>query len=91
MLDKLQSRSSITSSASLDYILRNISSIIHRESYHNQPQAEWSPFELTAWIKSHLGSLYHDGSTVAGKQSGFQAVFQSTFSENVRVYLKLSM
>jgi hypothetical protein len=52
---------------------------------NDQPQADRSP--LTAWVKSHLGSLYHDESTVGGEQSDFQAVFNSTFSENVSIYV----
>jgi len=49
---------------------------------NDQPQADGSP--LTAWIKSHLGPLYHDES---GEQSDFHAVFNSTFSENVSIYV----
>ena len=52
---------------------------------NDQPQADGSP--LTTWIKSHLGFLYHDESAVGGEQSDFQAVFNSTFSENVSIYV----
>jgi hypothetical protein len=52
---------------------------------NDQPQADGSP--LTAWIKNHLGSLYHDESAVGGEQSDFQAVFNTTFSENVSIYV----
>ena len=52
---------------------------------NDQPQADGSP--LTAWIKSHLGSLYHDESAVGGEQSDFHAVFDSTFSENVSIHV----
>jgi hypothetical protein len=51
---------------------------------NDQPQSDGSP--LTAWIKSHLGSLYLDKSTV-GEQSDFQTVFNSTFSKNVSIYV----
>ena len=77
----------------LDYILPNKK---HYFSYpldlsqnrnmpgNDQPQADGSP--LTAWIKNHFGFLYHDESAV-GEQSDFQAVFNSTFSENVSIYV----
>jgi len=51
---------------------------------NDQPQSDGSP--LTAWIKSHLGSLYLGKSTV-GEQSDFQTVFNSTFSKNVSIYV----
>jgi hypothetical protein len=78
----------------LDYIFPNKKhysnnlldlSLSHTMPENDQPQADRSP--LTAWVKSHLGSLYHDESTVGGEQSDFQAVFNSTFSENVSIYV----
>lgn len=51
---------------------------------NDQPQADESP--LTAWIKSHLGYLYNDESSL-GERSVFQTVFDSTFSENVSIYV----
>ena len=51
---------------------------------NDQPQGDGSP--LTTWIKSHLGSLYHD-EPIEGEQSDFQTVFNSTFSENVSIYV----
>jgi hypothetical protein len=78
----------------LDYIFPNKKhysnylldlSLSHTMPENDQPQADRSP--LTAWVKSHLGSLYHDESTVGGEQSNFQAVFNSTFSENVSIYV----
>ena len=48
-------------------------------------EADGSP--LIAWTKSHFGSLYHVESAIGGEQSDFQAVFDSTFSENVSIYV----
>jgi hypothetical protein len=81
----------------LDYILPNKKhfnylldlSLNHNMPENDQPQADKSP--LTAWIKNHFGSLYHaDESAViglGGEQNDFQAVFNSTFSENVSIYV----
>ena len=77
----------------LDYILPNKKhyfnypldlSLNQNMPENDRPQADGSP--LTAWIKSHLGSLYHDESAV-GEQNDFQAIFDSTFSENVSIYV----
>ena len=59
-------------------------SLNHNMPENYQPQADGSP--LTTWIKSHLGFLYYDESAI-GEQSDFQAVFNSTFSENVSIYV----
>ena len=60
-------------------------SLNHNMPDNDEPQADGSP--LTAWIKTHLGRLYHEESTVGGEESDFQAVFNSTFSENVSIYV----
>ena len=51
---------------------------------NDQPQADESP--LATWIKSHLGYLYNDESSL-GDRRDFQTVFDSTFSENVSIYV----
>ena len=62
-------------------------SLNHNMPENDQSQADASP--LSTWIKNHFGSLYHDESAVAGlgEQNDFQAVFNSTFSENVSIYV----
>ena len=76
----------------LDYILPNRKHYFNytldlslNRSMPENDQADGSP--LTTWIKSHLGSVYHDESTLGGEQSDFQAIFDSTFSENVSIYV----
>lgn len=77
----------------LDYILPNKKHYFNYPSdlslNHSMPENDQSQAgsPLTAWIKDHLGSLYHDESTVGGEQSDFQAFFNSTFSENVSIYV----
>lgn len=56
----------------------------HSMPENDQPEADRSS-PLTAWIKSHFGSLYHNESAIGGEQSDFQADFNSTFSENVSI------
>ena len=75
----------------LDYILPNKKHYFNypldlklNHSMLGQPQADESP--LIAWIKDHLGSLYHDESTL-GEQNDFQAVFDSTFSDNASIHV----
>ena len=77
----------------LDYILPNKKSYFNPSLdlnlNHNMPendQTQANVGRLTAWVKSHLGSLYHDESTI-GEESDFQATFNSTFSESVNIYL----
>ena len=62
-------------------------SLNHNMPENDQSQADASP--LSTWIKNHFGSLYHDESAVVGlgEQDDFQAVFNSTFSENVSIYV----
>ena len=61
-------------------------SLNHSMPESDQLGADGSP-SLTAWFKSHFGALYHDESTIGGEQSDFQAVFNSTFSESVSIYV----
>jgi hypothetical protein len=63
-------------------------SLNHNMLENDQIQADGS--SLTAWVKNHFGSLYHDESApsgLGGGQNDFQAVFNSTFSENVSIYV----